>query len=90
LFDRLANGGEQENILEVKLGEAGGQQAGLFASRQTSLKDDPSVPMNDAHSSTPRQFLSSERCVGHGDLELLGQPFQCCQQCMVLHGSRAR
>lgn len=84
-FDGLPNCGQQEDILDIELGQAGGKQVGLFASRQAPLDDDPSLPVNDAQASPTGQFFGRQRGIGHGDLELLCQPLECAQQSFILH-----
>lgn len=85
-FDGLPNNGQQKHILEIELDQAGGQQVGLFASRQASLDDDSPLPVDDAEASPAGQLLGRQRGVGHWDPELFGQPFKRCQQSFVLHG----
>jgi hypothetical protein len=84
-FDGRPNCGQQVDILEIELGQAGGQQVGLFTSRQTSLDDDSPLPVNDAEASPAGQFFGRQRGVSHWDLELFRQLLERCQQSFVLH-----
>ena len=72
-FDCLADGGEQEDVLEMELGETGGQEVSFFSDGERPLDDDPPFPVQDAETAPPGQFLGGQRGVRHGDLQSLCQ-----------------